>query len=447
VKRILVVDPEHDSRLTSTALLRQGGYEVHDIPDESGAFQLLHDYSYDLIITDLSRPQCECDSAVLKWIQENAPQTAVIILTSHGSIDCVVKTIQMGATDYILKPGSDDEFLKKVEGAIQKTSKHHSIPSRKEPYRIHDIVGISRSMERIIEMALKISHIGSNVLIYGESGTGKELVAKAIHYHGRTEDERPFVAINSAAIPDHILESELFGYAKGAFTGAVRDKKGLLEEANGGTLFLDEIGDASPQFQSKLLRVIEEQKMRRVGDTRARKINVRFIAATNKNIVSMVSEGTFRADLYYRLGIVEISIPPLKNRKEDIYPLITHFLHDISKRLGKKIKGISDETVQVLLAYDWPGNVRELKNSIERAVALSGNKTLEPEDFPIINSAYHDSLFSGHEDEVIPLKEIEKRYLLKIMKKYSYNQKLVAKKLGIGYTTLWRKLKEIENDM
>jgi len=446
VRRILVIDHQSDSRLRLTSLLRREGYEVHDVPDEAGAIQILNDYHYDVVITDLSKPQCDCDSDVLRLINENNRQTALIILTSHGSIDCVVKTIKMGATDYILKPVSDNEFLGKVEDAIRKTTKPHIPTSRKEPYRIHDIVGISRSMERIIEVAMKISDIDSNVMIYGESGTGKELVARAIHYHKRTKDELPFVAINCAAIPDHILESEFFGHAKGAFTGAVRDKKGLLEEANGGTFFLDEIGDASPQFQSKLLRVIEEKKMRRVGDTRTRKINVRFIAATNKNIVSMVSEGTFRADLYYRLGIVEISIPPLKDRKEDLYPLITHFLHDISKRLGKKIKGISDEAVQVLLVYDWPGNVRELKNSIERAVALSGNEILETEDFPIINAAYHTSLFSGRDDDVIPLKEIEKRYLLKIMKKYSYNQKIVAKKLGIGYTTLWRKLKEIEID-
>lgn len=447
MRRILIIDDKSDSRRHLTSLLRREGYEVHDVLDESGAIQILNDYHYDLVISDLSKPQRECDSDVLTWINENSRETPLIILTSYGSIECVVKTIKMGAADYILKPISDNDLLGKVEEAIRKTAKPQSTASRKEPYRIHDIVGISQSMERIIEVALKISHIDSNVLIYGESGTGKELVAKAIHYHKKTKDEPPFVAINCAAIPDHILESELFGYAKGAFTGAVRDKKGLLEEANGGTLFLDEIGDASPQFQSKLLRVIEEQKMRRVGDTRARKINVRFIAATNKNIASMVSEGTFRADLYYRLGIVEISIPPVKERKEDIYPLITHFLHDISKRLGGKIKGISDEAIQILLAYAWPGNVRELKNSIERAVALTGNEILEPEDFPIINAAYHDSLFSGRDDDVIPLKEIEKRYLLKIMKKYSYNQKLVAKKLGIGYTTLWRKLKEIENDM
>jgi len=446
MKRILVVNDENDSRIMLTTTLRQKGYEVHDVPDESGAFQLLNDYYYHLVITDLSRPQYSCNSDLLEWINENTPQTGVIILTSHGSIDCVVKTVKMGAIDYVLKPANNAELLGRVEESIRNSSNSYSPETRKEPYRIHEIVGISQSMERIMETALNISEIDSSVLIYGESGTGKELVARAIHYHRKTKEKTPFIAMNCAAIPEHIIESEMFGYVKGAFSGATRDKKGLIEEANGGTLFLDEIGDASPQFQSKILRVIEDKEVRRVGGSQTKKVNVRFIAATNKNILPMVTEGTFRADLFYRLSIVEIRIPPLRDRKEDISPLITNFLQDISVRLGKKNRGISDEASQILLAYDWPGNVRELKNSIERAIALSSNEILQAEDFPVISKAYHDSIFPEADDEIIPLREIEKEYLVKIMKKYSYNHKIISQKLGIGYTTLWRKLKEIENE-
>ena len=445
MKRILIVDHETESRESIKDLLAQEGYGVHAVTEYSEAIREMKHHHYDLVVTELAHSQVSSED-ILGWVKSNVPHTEVIVVTSHGSIDCVVKSIKMGAVDYMMKPVDKEVLRSKIDDvfkndhAIVRPAHHNDV------YNVHDIVGISDAMQRVIETALKVSHIDCNVLIFGESGTGKELIAKAIHYHGQLKPDSPFVAINCAAIPDHILESELFGYAKGAFTGALKDKKGLFEEAHTGTLFMDEIGDSTVQFQSKLLRVIEEKEIRRVGDTKHRKIDVRLIAATNKNIPAMVQEGTFRADLFYRLGVVDVRIPPLKERKEDVYPLVNHFMHAISERLGTKAKVVSEEAMQVLLAYDWPGNVRELQNAIERAVALSGNSILQPEDFPFAYDTYQRSLFSDTDDEVIPLREIEKRYLLKIMKKYSYNQKLVAKKLGIGYTTLWRKLKEIENE-
>jgi DNA-binding NtrC family response regulator len=446
VNKILVSDHEKDSRISLTDFLTGEGYDVDTASDHTEAMKMMQANNYELVITELFQQKCDGEINHLAWIRNNFPHLSVIVITTQGSIDCVVKSIKMGAIDYILKPINKETLLAKVREVLNDRRVLQSIRGNKEVYNIHDIVGISESMQRVIETALKVSQLDCNVLIVGESGTGKELVAKAIHHQGQIKPESSFVAINCAAIPDHILESELFGYVKGAFTGALKDKKGLFEEAHNGTLFMDEIGDSTSQFQSKLLRVIEEKKIRRVGDTKNKKVNVRLIAASNKNISAMVQEGTFRADLYYRLGVVDIKIPSLAERKEDIYPLIHHFIHNISKRFGKEVKQISEEAVQVLLAYNWPGNVRELQNTIERAVALSGHTVLLPEDFPFAYDAYRKSVFPDHDEDVLPLKEIEKRYLLKIMKKYSYNQKIVAQKLGIGYTTLWRKLKEIDNE-
>jgi len=447
VNKILVADHEKDSRLLLTNYLIGEGFDVDATSDHSEMMQMMQSKGYMLVITELFQQQCDGEIDHLAWIRNNFPHLGIIVITTQGSIDCVVKSIKMGAIDYVLKPFNKETLLAKVQEILNNSRALHSLHDNKEVYKIHDIVGISESMQRVIETALKVSELDCNVLICGESGTGKELVAKAIHNQERIKPESPFVAINCAAIPDHILESELFGYVKGAFTGALKDKKGLFEEAHNGTLFMDEIGDSTSQFQSKLLRVIEEKKIRRVGDTKSKKVNVRLIAATNRNVFSMVQEGTFRADLYYRLGVVDIKIPSLAERKEDIYPLINHFMYNISKRLGKELKQISEEAIQVLLAYNWPGNVRELQNTIERAVALSGHDVLSPEDFPFAYDSYRKSVFPDHDEDVLPLKEIERRYLLKVMKKYSYNQKIVAQKLGIGYTTLWRKLKEIENEI
>lgn len=446
MKRILVVDNDGPARAALAALLREEGYEIDEAATEIEAMQLVERYIPDLVVSDLCAPDCLC-VGLLHWIKEHYPHLDVIIVTAFGSIDCVVKTIKMGALNYVMKPVNNGKFLEIIRDALHRRENElKSLRRVNEPYcyLVDEVVGVSRSMEQVLKTALRVTDVDSAVLIHGESGTGKELIARILHNRSTRRRSREFVAINCAAIPGEILESELFGSVRGAFTGATQTRKGLIEVADGGTLFMDEIGDTSPQFQSKLLRVIQEKEIRRVGETASRSVDVRIVAATNRDLKKMIAEGTFREDLYYRLSVIDIVIPPLRERKEDIQPLVDYFLQDINGRLGTEVEGVSAQAMAVLTDYPWPGNVRELRNSLERAALLSGHRMLGPEDFPL---AYEHCLRLAEkdkDDEIIPLKEMERRHLLKAMQRYNYNQKLVAKKLGIGYTTLWRKLKEFE---
>jgi len=449
VKRILIVDNDETARAALAALLSGEGYEVDEAATEIEAMRLVERSIPDLVVSDLCAPDCFC-VGLLHWIKEHYPHLDVIIVTAFGSIDCVVKTIKMGALNYVMKPVNNGKFLEIVRDALHR--REHEIKSLRrvnEPYcyLVDEVIGVSRAMEQVLKTALRVADVDSGILIHGESGTGKELIARILHNRSTHRREREFVAINCTAIPDEILESELFGSVRGAYTGAIQTRKGLVEAADGGTLFMDEIGDTSPQFQSKLLRVIQEKEIRRVGETASRPVDVRILAATNRDLKKMIGEGAFREDLYYRLSVIDIVIPPLRERKEDILPLAEYFLQDINGRLGTEVEGISARTMAVLMAYPWPGNVRELRNSLERAALLSGHKMLEPEDFPLALEHYLGLAEEKHRgDEIIPLKEMERRHLLKAMQRYNYNQKVVAKKLGIGYTTLWRKLKESEKD-
>lgn len=403
---------------------------------------------HDLVITDLCAPDCAC-LGLLHWLREYYPRVDVIIVSAHGSIECVVRTIKMGVLNYVMKPVDGESFLHLVQEALLRRE-HELVSLRRvnEPYcyLVDRVVGVSRSMEKVLQTALRVSDVDSGILIHGESGTGKELIARIIHNRSAIRRKREFVAINCSAIPNDILESELFGYARGAFTGATRNRMGLIEVADGGTLFMDEIGDTSPQFQSKLLRVIQEKEIRRLGDNERQSVDVRIVAATNRDLRRMVREGAFREDLYYRLSVIDIVIPPLRDRPEDIEPLVAYILQEINGRLGKESRSVSDEAMAVLMSYPWPGNVRELRNSLERAAVLSDHQVLEPEDFPLVFEHYLQRLEGKGDDDIVPLKEMERRYLLKAMHKYNYNQKIVARKLGIGYTTLWRKLKLSEKN-
>ncbi|PKN77266.1 MAG: hypothetical protein CVU52_01180 [Deltaproteobacteria bacterium HGW-Deltaproteobacteria-10] len=449
-KKILLIDSDDHFRNLLKSHLQEVGYNVSEAKDESEGITLLEKNNYNLVISDLCAEQCGC-VGVLKWVKDHSLETKVIIVTSYGSVDCIVQTMKIGAFNYVLKPVSPDELIVIIDEALRKVDNRIYLKDVKKTCVFKDIIGVSDSIKQTIKIALKVSEVDSNVLLTGESGTGKELIAEAIHNSSKNRRGNPYIAINCAAIPDTILESELFGYVKGAFTGAARDKKGLFEAADNGTLFMDEIGDTSPQFQSKLLRVIETKEIRRVGDTSARQVNVRIIAATNKDIAKMAEDGTFRSDLFYRLSVVDIKITPLRDRKEDIPLLIEYFLEDSALQLGKNITGISGEAQKMLIAYDWPGNVRELKNSIERAVALTNNIILLPDDFPLAQDRFRrrdnakDEKIISMEQDIVPLKDIERQHLLKALEKYGDDHKLVAKKLGIGYTTLWRKLKELEN--
>ena len=448
-KKILLIDNDEHSRKMLKLRLQEEGYNIGEAKDEYEGIKLLEKNHYNLVISDLCVDQCDC-VGILQWVKVHSPETKVIILTLYGSVECIVQTMKIGAFNYILKPISPDEIINIIEDAIRNVDKAIYLKDVKKSSKFEDIIGVSDSIKQTIKTAMKVAESDSNVLLTGESGTGKELIAEAIHNSCKKRKGNPYIAINCAAIPDSILESELFGYVKGAFTGAVRDKKGLFEAADKGTLFMDEIGDTTAQFQSKLLRVIESKEIRRVGDTSARQVDVRLIAATNKDIAKMAVDEEFRSDLFYRLSVVDIKITPLRDRKEDIPLLIDYFLKDSARRLGRNVTGISSEAKEIMIAYDWPGNVRELKNSIERAVVLTNNIILTPKDFPLAhdhvrrNGVKKDEQQIMIEQDIVPLKEVERQYLLKALAKYGNDHKLVAKKLGIGYTTLWRKLKELE---
>lgn len=448
MNRILILDNDTDACSCLTEMIRNDGYEVDNAVTEIEAMQLLENHPYDLVITDMCAPDCMC-VGILHWIREHYRSLDVIIVTAYGSIDCVVKTIRMGALNYVMKPVNGAEFLGIVREALYR--RRHELKSLRrvnEPYcyLVDEVVGVSRSMEKVLQTALRVTDVDTGILIHGESGTGKELIARILHNRNVTRRDKEFVAINCAAIPHDILESELFGHVRGAFTGATQNHKGLIEVAHGGTLFMDEIGDTSPQFQSKLLRVVQEKKIRRVGDRASLPVDVRIVAATNRDLKQMIREGAFREDLFYRLSVIDIAIPPLRDRKEDIQPLVDYFLQMINKRLGTDVKGVSPKAMAVLMDYHWPGNVRELRNSIERAVVLSGKKVPQPEDFPLAYEQYLEQVQKRTEEEIATLKEMERRHLLKAMKRYHYDQKLVARKLGISYTTLWRKLKNYSDD-
>ncbi len=313
----------------------------------------------------------------------------------------------------------------------------------KEHYRFGDIIGKSRLIEGVLELIARISQTNITVLIQGESGTGKELVAKAIHENS-PRSKKPFVTVNCGALPETLLESELFGYERGAFTGAHDSKRGLLEEADGGTLMLDEIGDTSPAFQVKLLRVLQEGEMRRVGSTRSQHIDVRIIAATNKQLDGLVAKGNFRKDLYYRLKVVNIDLPALRDRREDILLLARHFIAHYSDKMKKRVTGLDNSASDIIMQYNWPGNVRELENAIEHAVALSIGHTILPEDLPTHLHRKEEHEVIPENGRVITLKEMEKQYITKALQHYRWDYDLVARALEIGRTTLWRKMKEYE---
>jgi DNA-binding NtrC family response regulator len=448
LKSILIVDSYEDQRLSLADFLRKEGYKIDEASTEIEAMKLMEINPYDLVITDLCEPHCFC-TGMLHWIKTHHPGVNVVVATSFGAIDCVVKTIRMGARNYAMKPVTNKAFLDIVqEAAHRREQEIKSLRRVNEPYcyRVDRVVGVSKSMEKVLQTALKVTDFDTGIMLRGESGTGKELVARIIHDHSKTRKNKEFVAINCAAIPNDILESDLFGYARGAFTGAVQNRKGLIEGADGGTLFMDEIGDTTPQFQAKILRVIQEKQVRRVGENMNRSVDIRIVAATNKDLNQMVKEGSFREDLFYRLSVIDIFIPPLRERKEDIPTMVGYFLQEMNERLKKNVEGVSDEAMMILMAYTWPGNVRELRNSIERAVVLSGHTVFQPEDFPLAYEHYRKIEAGQLDDETITLQEMERRYLLRVMKKYNFNQRLVARKLGIGYTTLWRKLKLSEKD-
>jgi len=382
MEKILVVDDEQSLREVLSIMLKRAGYAVTAVSDGEEAIEQLQKEIFDLVITDLRMPKVD-GMEVLRAVKSASPETVVLIITAFATADSAVEAMKQGAYDYLTKPFQVDEVQLIIRNALEKRRlTTENILLKREmasQSSFAQLVGQSEAMQKVFDVVKKVADSKSNVLICGESGTGKELVARAIHYNS-VRSTLPFVAVNCSAVPETLLESELFGHMKGSFTGAISNKAGLFEVANGGTIFLDEIGDTTPTIQVKLLRVIQEREFRRVGGTQDVKVDVRIVAATNKDLEKAVADGSFREDLYYRLDVIPIRLPPLRLRSGDIPLLVNHFLTRFSKESGKPMPTISPEAMQVLLGHEWRGNVRELENLIERVVAFSTGSAVTDAD-------------------------------------------------------------------
>lgn len=443
--KVLVVDDDLEMCGLISDVLKGEGLSATSIGDSLEASKVLKKEEFDVIVTDLKMKGLK-GLDLLEEAKKVAPLTPVIIITAFGTVESAIKAMKMGAYDYITKPFQMDEFVLTVKKALENRLLKREVARLKKEvesrYHFHNLIGKSPPMQKIYELIERISDTSSNVLITGESGTGKELVAKAIHYNG-IRKEGPFVAVNCAAIPETLLESELFGYKKGAFTDAKTDKKGLIFEANEGTLFLDEITEMASTLQAKLLRVIEEKEIRPLGDTNSYPVDVRIISTTNRDIGSVIQQDRFREDLYYRLRVIDIELPPLRDRREDIPLLVQHFINKFSQDLKKDVSGVSEEALKIFLNYTWPGNVRELENVIQRAITLTRHETILPEDLPHSMLQETDkNVLEKAVQEKYTIDQLEKEYIKRILVEVGGNKSKAAEILGLDRKTLYRKLQD-----
>ncbi|OFZ31244.1 MAG: Fis family transcriptional regulator [Bdellovibrionales bacterium RIFCSPHIGHO2_01_FULL_40_29] len=445
--RILVVDDEESIREFLEIMLKKEGYEVTTAEDGQKAQEVLTKKSFDMVISDMQMPHVT-GIELLKYVKDNYPDIVFMMITAFGTTETAVEAMKMGAYDYVTKPFKIDEVRMNIQNALRSKNLETEVRVLKKElvkeYSFQNMVGNSPPMHAIFDLIKRVSQSPTNVMITGESGTGKEVVAKAIHYNGPLKD-KPFVTINCGAIPENLMESEMFGHKKGSFTGAISDKVGLFEVADSGTLFLDEVGELPLSIQVKLLRAIQERIIRRVGATEDMKVDVRIIAATNRNLEDMVAKGTFRQDLYYRLNVINIRTPSLRERPEDIPLLAAHFLKKYNEKLNKSIATISNEAMDILKKYNYPGNVRELENMIERTVALEAGATVLPESLPpMVNTPSGRKMASSNEidvgedgldlDKVVG--QIEKELLVKAIHAAGGVKKKAAKLLKISFRSM-----------
>ncbi len=438
---IAIVEDEKVVCKYLSRFLEKEGYEVAVFYSGKEALEILPKQTFSIVLLDLKLPDIN-GMKILEQVKAFSPNTEVIIITGYASIETAIEAIKKGAFHYLSKPVKLEELkslIKKIEDKISLKEENRRLKEAIARYTFADLVGKSLKMQKIYRTIMKVAQVDCNVLIHGETGTGKELVARAIHYYSKRR-ENPFVPFNCGAFTEELIASELFGYEKGAFTGAFRTKIGLLEAANKGTVFLDEIGEMPLSMQVKLLRAIEGKKIMRVGGVQPIKLDIRIIAATNQDLRKLVAEGKFREDLFYRLNVVSICLPPLRERKEDIPLLIQYFLKKYNDFFGKKIKGISKKALQCLLKYPFPGNVRELENIIERAVALSEGHEITIEDLPQDISEFE--IMAEGETTPFSMAEQEKQHIQRALEVTGYNKTAAAKLLGFSRTTLWRKLKK-----
>lgn len=439
---ILVVDDEQSARDLCCDVATDTGMRSRGVATTEEALEILDQFPVDILITDLRVPQLG-GLELLRRVREHYPQTAVVMLTQFGTIDSAVEATRMGAADYVTKPFRVAELRTKLGRLVHSLETDQENRVLREQLRTRpgfgELIGTSQKMSRVYRLVEKVSHHNYPVLVLGESGTGKELVARSIHYLGDRRN-KPFVPVDCSALVPTLIESELFGYVKGAFTGAVHSKQGLLEAAGEGTLFLDEIGDLPIDLQAKLLRALQEREVKPVGSTERVSISARIIAATHRDLESAVRTGGFRQDLFFRLNVVQIKLPPLRERKNDIPLLVSSFLEKFSDE-KRRPRSISEDAMARLLTYDWPGNVRELENAVERAMALGSGPLLSVGDLPS-NLQYGKQEKLPDKDEFLPLEELERRAILRALRESAGDKLAAARLLGIGKTTLYRRLKQ-----
>jgi two-component system response regulator AtoC len=448
--KIVIIDDEPAMVEVIVTLCREKGHQVFPFNVAQKAVEQLDTIQPHVVIADI-RMETMSGFDVLRHVREHHRQTAVILITAYASVETAVEAMKMGAYDYVTKPFKIDELQMTVQRALDyQAAVRENVYLRKElknKYKFENIIGTSQKMQFVYSLINKVADTDSTVLIQGESGTGKELVARGLHFNSNRQ-HHPFVAINCSALPENLLESELFGHKKGAFTGAVADKRGLFEEANLGTIFLDEVNSMAPQLQTKLLRVLQEREVRRVGDNKSSPVNVRVVGATNEPLLPKLKDGTFREDLYYRLAVIPIEIPPLRDRLEDVPLLVHHFLQKQAGAAGGEPKKIDPKAIDILSHYNYPGNVRELENAIERACALCENNIILPADLPphIVSEALGEKAEQARAtmpvgqklDEFI--QQQERGYIEATLEHCSGSREKAATMLGISMATLYRKV-------
>src|SRR5512132_2815079 len=448
--RILVADDHDALRRGLVRGLTEGGHDVEEASNGNAAIERLHDSYFDVVLSDLKMGGSD-GLDVLRTTKALHPTTAVILMTAFGSVNTAVEAMKVGAFDYVQKPFEIEEMEVKIEKALEvkrvKTDLEYLRGTQQDLYDFDKIVGSSPALQRVLDIVKKVAKSNTTVLIRGETGTGKELIAGAIH-HNSLRTSRNFVKVNCAALQENLLESELFGHERGAFTGADKQRIGRFEQSDGGTLFLDEIGDMSPNTQAKILRVLQEHEFERLGGTRTIKVDVRLIAATNRDLSSMVATGQFREDLYYRLNVVAIEMPPLRERKEDIAALANFFIRRFAGELKKKIEGLEPDALKLLVRYHWPGNIRELENAIKRAMLLAEGTQIAADDLRLGDTTAASGARDGSSivkipPTGIPLEEVERLTLVEALKMSNWVQKDAAELLAISPRVMNYKIKTL----
>ena len=443
--RILVVDDEPSMRESLSAWLAEDDFPVDTAGNGAEALRLAKENEYSICFVDLKMPGGMNGIEVLREIRKIRPDASIVIITAYATVDTAVQAMKEGANDYIVKPFNPEEISLIVSRIVEvKSLRRENLILRKrlhKQYEFQDILSKNADMHRIFDLVQKVAGLKSTILVTGESGTGKELIARAIHSCGNRKDA-PFVHVSCAALAETLLESELFGHEKGSFTGAVTRKIGKFEQADGGTLLLDEIGDIPPKLQLDLLRVLQERSFFRVGGAEELRVDVRIIAATNRDLEGAVREGEFREDLYYRLNVVNVHVPPLRSRREDIPLLTRHFIARLSVELGLDVRGIGEDALKILMDYEWPGNVRELENAVERAMVTTSSLELTGEDFDFVRAAQVSRNWSVPTDRT--LAEIEQEVIPAVLDRTGGNVKEAASILGIDRSTLYEKIRRFK---